>query len=79
VIRLPLLALLALALVVGVPSAQGERRPAGQPREIVWSGRHGFDWIDAAVGAAGGIGAVLLLQALVLPSIRRRKPGGHSA
>jgi len=63
---------LALALPGSTVARPGHPAPA-RTLVIVWSGRHGFAWLDAGVGAVAALGAVLVVQAVVSPPNRRRK------
>lgn len=60
-----LVALLAAAILA--PGAAGQNPPSpAQPRPVVVKVDRGFDWVDAAVGAAGAIGVMLVVVALVV-------------
>ena len=64
-----LLALIVLVALAGlvVISATPASRPLKQPAPIVvQSDRGGFDWADAAIGAAGAAGVVLAVAGVLV-------------
>jgi hypothetical protein len=51
---------LVFALAIGL-AAEAAPRPARPSTEVIrLEERHGFDWGDAAIGAAGGLGLAML-------------------
>jgi hypothetical protein len=66
------LAVAASFLIAATPLGQDEtRRPPAPPR-VVDGARDQFDWWDAAIGAAGGLGLLLVVVGGQAAWVRRR-------
>jgi hypothetical protein len=60
--------------VTDFPSRLGERGDSQSSATILVATDGGFDWGDAAIGAAGGVGLALLGAGLALATVRSRRP-----
>ena len=71
------LAVLAPATTAGAATTTAPRPPAVRVISVT---THGFDWADAGIGAAGGVGvSMLVVGGGLLIAQRRERRSGRSA